>query len=709
MRTAAPTPIGWTDPAAAAKSTEQHATRPRVVRAVGGRLMFPQYDTEYRVEWPDGRLAGIHHRQDLANGDKKMWWSGHNGVGASEMPLYGWHVAGWAVRGSQVIVTEGEKACEALWERGVAAVATVTGAGGTPYGDSLRPLLAYDVVLWADNDDVGRAHMERIAARLSAVGAAALPIVPWGAAPAHGDAYDSFAADGTAEGVEESVSVWTPTAQPNAPKHATSYSYAWNDAGNAQRLLEAGGRERLLYVPKRQFPWHLWDGNCCLQDRQQQVEKWMDETLHAAYDATWRNDLGRAAQNEEAKWLLRSGDAAKIAAALTSASRHVSVLPEVFDTHTWLLPCSNDLSYDLETGGVVRSLAEHRMTRCAPVPALTRPEPHPKWDAVVARVMCGEAEMVRYLRQLMGLFLTGYVGEKSFWFWRGPTNAGKTTVLTFLARLLGEYVYSIPLRALLKQRQDTGILHDIAGTRGMRLVYAEEFKPGDVLDSAWVKKFSGGGDITADRKGELDETFKSTAKLVIGTNDLPTLADVDSALRGRMRVVPFRANIPAELAKAGKPVQSVEEVVADLLTEAPAILYDLVQAVAEWHAAGRQLGMPKPVADASKRYLDNQDVLAEWMDACCEKTADGALTGKREELQLAVWYMSFLKQSGRTDTAAFYQQFGAMLTSKGFDKRSAYAGKRHTGPALTAEARHLAEDAVFDAREGALKVGKQWH
>src|SRR5260221_5227405 len=91
------------------------------------------------------------------------------------------------------------------------------------------------------------AHMERIAARLSALGASALHMVHWGAAPAHGDAYDYFAADGTADGVEESVSVWTPTAQPNAPKHATSYSYAWNDAGNAQRLLDAGGRERLLY------------------------------------------------------------------------------------------------------------------------------------------------------------------------------------------------------------------------------------------------------------------------------------------------------------------------------------------------------------------------------------------------------------------------------------------------------------------------------
>lgn len=486
----------------------------------------------------------------------------------------------------------------------------------------------------------------------------------------------------------------------------TGKVYPWNDTGNGERLLDAGGRDRLRYVVGRQFPFHLWDGNCWTQDREQRVAKWMDEVLRGAYTATWKNGQPRAAQTEEAKWLLHSGDAAKIAAALTSAGRHVSVLPKVFDTHMWLLPCNDGHTYDMETGQVIASRQDHLMTRCAPVPALRSPEPHPKFDEVVARVMCGESEMITYLLRLMGLFTTGYVGEKSFWFWQGATDAGKTTLLTFLARLLDPFVYNIPLRAVLKHRQDTGILHDIAGTQGMRLVYAEEFKPGDVLDTEWVKRISGGGDITADLKGQPDETFRSTAKLVIGTNDLPTLTDVDTALRGRVRVVPFRANVPAELRKAGKRLQSVDEVVADLMTEAPAILARLAREVEEWREAGKQLGMPKSVADESKRYLDTQDVLIEWMDVCCEKNADGSVTSVREELPLITWYWSFLKQSGRANTNALYQQFGAMLTSKGFEKRAAYDGKRYTGPRLTDQSRSEAEYAV---REEELESYRRKH
>jgi phage/plasmid-associated DNA primase len=156
--------------------------------------------------------------------------------------------------------------------------------------------------------------------------------------------------------------------------------YAWNDGGNAQRLLDAGGRERLLYVAKQLFPFHIWDGNCWLEDREQRVGKWMEQVLRAAYAATWKSGQPRAAQTEEAKFLARSGDDAKVRAALSSASRYVTVVPEALDTHDWYLPCNNGLTYDLATGNVISSLPEHRMTRCVPFPALRGPAPHPKWD-----------------------------------------------------------------------------------------------------------------------------------------------------------------------------------------------------------------------------------------------------------------------------------------------------------------------------------------
>jgi hypothetical protein len=63
-----------------------------------------------------------------------------------------------------VVVTKGEKACDALREAGQLAVDTY-GTGASPADEPLRPLVDRTVLLWPDNDDPGREHRERLAGR----------------------------------------------------------------------------------------------------------------------------------------------------------------------------------------------------------------------------------------------------------------------------------------------------------------------------------------------------------------------------------------------------------------------------------------------------------------------------------------------------------------------------------------------------------------
>ncbi len=100
--------------------------------------------------------------------------------------------------GSRLIVTEGPLKCQIANNRGVPAVATVTGAnkkpGNIPSDENLKPLLDYVVVLWPDNDAIGRSHMQEIAERLLALGLPPerLYWVNWTEAPPKGDAADFF-------------------------------------------------------------------------------------------------------------------------------------------------------------------------------------------------------------------------------------------------------------------------------------------------------------------------------------------------------------------------------------------------------------------------------------------------------------------------------------------------------------------------------------
>jgi hypothetical protein len=150
--------------------------------------------------WPiknaEGQTQALHVRFNHPEGKECRWrlpgtsgW-GLNGRKVSTLPLYGSENVGkWSKDTSVVVVVEGEKTADALLEAGFCALGTVTGADGTPEAEALRVLEGFEVVLWPDNDDEGRAHMERVAKALRAF-AAEVRVFEWHAAPQKGDAAD---------------------------------------------------------------------------------------------------------------------------------------------------------------------------------------------------------------------------------------------------------------------------------------------------------------------------------------------------------------------------------------------------------------------------------------------------------------------------------------------------------------------------------------
>lgn len=155
--------------------------------------------TVYPVRDPAGRVVAEHVRTDLPDGRKGFTWRrrgrpGLGGLKVAELPLYGWPLAAGEPDGP-VILTEGEKACDAVKGLGFAALGTVTGAGSTSSAAVLEPLRGRHVVLWPDNDDPGRQHMDRVAERLRGV-AASVRRLSWPGAREPGDDAADFIARG---------------------------------------------------------------------------------------------------------------------------------------------------------------------------------------------------------------------------------------------------------------------------------------------------------------------------------------------------------------------------------------------------------------------------------------------------------------------------------------------------------------------------------
>jgi hypothetical protein len=209
------------------------------------RSATPGRETVFQVRDGAGAVVAHHVRRDHPDGGKSYAWrtpdgrTGLQGMPASDLPLYGVELVSHLAASVAPIVTEGEKAAEALMAIGWPAVGTVTGASGTPSLDSLRPLARFTVVLlWPDNDTHGREHMNRIGARLGDLGVD-VRVIDWQEAPPKGDAAD-FVRQG---GSNTALAALVQAAPPIAVRVVD------DGAGNRSDSARATGSAVLRLVP----------------------------------------------------------------------------------------------------------------------------------------------------------------------------------------------------------------------------------------------------------------------------------------------------------------------------------------------------------------------------------------------------------------------------------------------------------------------------
>ncbi len=167
----------------------------------------PTLTTDHEIRDVDGTIVAIHRRHDHADRDKTFTWLGVDGRPGlrgrpiTSLPLYGSEViGGWPVD-CRIVITEGEKAADALNRVGSHALGTVTGASSAPGEAPLEVLRGRDVILWPDADAPGDGHMRVIAERLASVASQVRWLKPPDDVPRGWDAADALAGAAEPAGV----------------------------------------------------------------------------------------------------------------------------------------------------------------------------------------------------------------------------------------------------------------------------------------------------------------------------------------------------------------------------------------------------------------------------------------------------------------------------------------------------------------------------
>lgn len=375
------------------------------------------------------------------------------------------------------------------------------------------------------------------------------------------------------------------------------------DFGNAEWFAKLYGNDiRYCYESRK---WFIWDGRQWAQDNS-------GEIYRKGKDCIKR--LLRSAVNikdqERKEWLVRhavrSQTVTRLRAMveLTQSEPGLQVEQSGFDSDPWLLNVQNG-TLDLRTGKFREHRREDFITKIIP----TNYDPKaicPAWNAFLHQVMPDNEDQIKFLQKAIGYSLTGSTKEQVLFIFYGTGANGKTTFISVIHSLLGDYAMNTPTETLLV-KGGNGIPNDVARLRGSRFVSANEAEHGKYLAEALVKQLTGGDKMTARfLYGEYFD-FDSTFKIFITVNHKPNIKGTDHAIWRRIRLIPFVVTIPPEKRDPGLTVK--------LKSELPGILNWALEGCRLWQEDG--LEPPQTVKSATKDYRVEMDLIGEFIADCC--------------------------------------------------------------------------------------------
>jgi putative DNA primase/helicase len=389
---------------------------------------------------------------------------------------------------------------------------------------------------------------------------------------------------------------------PETPASPATPAYHLTDLGNAHRLAARHGRDVRWCDPMGR--WLHWNGVRWEQVGQTILVDLAKETALSIYDEARAAPDGSEYQTALQKWAKASGSGRAIAAMVNltkTVTGELAVDADQLDADPMLLGVENGV-VDLRTGRWRAAERSDLITKSCRAP-FDGAATCPLWEAFLARIFAGDAEVIAYVQRAAGYSLTGKTSERVIFIGHGSGTNGKTTFLEVLAHVLGTYAMSTPVETLMA-RKDPGIPNDLARIKSARFVSATETERGSKLAEARIKAVTGGDRMTARFLHQEFFDFIPQCKLWFATNHRPEIASGGKAIWKRVRLLPFEVEIPED--------EIDPDLKAKLLAEAPGILGWMVRGCLAWQAKG--LREPASIRTANRAYEEDEDVLGAFLE-----------------------------------------------------------------------------------------------
>lgn len=399
---------------------------------------------------------------------------------------------------------------------------TCSGGAGNASKTDLSPLSGRRIAILPDNDDPGRKHAEDLAQRLCG-NAATVRIIELPRLPEGGDVSDWLTslgechdAAGVLTEMADKAPDWGPLARDTHAVEATlpTARPTCDDFGNAERLVRRHREDfKFCYSWGK---WLHWDAGRWVVDDRGIVHSAAKQTIDAILD-----EVKATKDDGEAKgllsWYTRSRTDARIRAMMFVAQSDTAFATRAadYDTDGWGLNCANG-TINLQTGKLRPHRRSDLHTKRAPV-NYDSDAKCALWERCLDTWMDHNVELIRFLQQLAGLWLTADIREQILPIFWGSGANGKSCYIDAILGILGDYGAEAPPSLLLirgMQEHPT----EIADLCGRRLVVISETEEGGRLRMERVKRLTGDSRLKGRQMRQDYFAFDRTHKTLLITN-----------------------------------------------------------------------------------------------------------------------------------------------------------------------------------------------
>jgi putative DNA primase/helicase len=294
----------------------------------------------------------------------------------------------------------------------------------------------------------------------------------------------------------------------------------------------------------------------------------------------------------------------------------LAITGDEWNSNPWEL-AAGDRIVDLRTGLDRKGRPQDYINKAAPTEWKGLHAEAPTWEAFLASTLESK-ELATYLQRVFGSAIVGVAQQQEFYVLWGEGRNGKGTLIETVKRILGDLAGPIASELIMGYGATTsasGANPEILDLQGRRIVWASETKEGQKLNLERVKRFTGADTLKARYNYSNDMIeFVPSHTLFLLTNHKPRVGAGEYALWQRLRLIPFRFSFVDE-PKAPHERPKDPELPARLLEEGPGILAWLVRGCLAWQKEG--LTPPAEVLDATREYEQAEDVIQQFIDACC--------------------------------------------------------------------------------------------